>query len=436
MGAQVAFNGASYVSFPDGSASFLVGALPTGENQKITITKNGFKTKTIYLENLNPYTQTVVRLEPQNSLANILPAISTGSDTINGPMISFLGKEFSLFSFEGKIDLPFNSSLSVSNDYEDKTIRLVGGISDGFSVNPDPNDTYWSESYREVKSFVQRCGKTVDTTKLWNQYSSLRGKLKKMGTGVGLDCKGSIALYAEFDYSSGQMVLREGGLVLIAEATLSQSIPFAPLPIFYLKFELGGKFAGQLSWILSGSGNLGPSGEFELQVKPKIGVGAGVDKIVLNAGVDHLIYISTSADTGTMGTDFTVSLEAGPVTATATDNWTIAAGDTVTGAEVVSGLSTTDGSGETITLGNTNITAIVAGTVGTIIDNTACIVQGTYDASTGVFTVGAGLNTGADSMLVWDNDSTVTIDYNVVILTGVNATVEGYLTAAAGVLTM
>jgi hypothetical protein len=88
-------------------------------------------------------------------------------------------------------------------------------------------------------------------------------------------------------------------------------------------------------------------------------------------------------------------------------------------------------------LGNTRITG--AGkftTTGQVTDDTASIVQGTYDAATGIFTVGAGRNTGADSLLLWDSASTTALEIEAVVLVGVNATEAAFFAHATGTLTM
>ena len=61
---------------------------------------------------------------------------------------------------------------------------------------------------------------------------------------------------------------------------------------------------------------------------------------------------------------------------------------------------------------------------------------GTYDATTGIFTVGAGRTTGEDSLLLWDSDSTAGLEIEAVVLVGVNATEANYFAAASGVLAM
>jgi hypothetical protein len=112
-------------------------------------------------------------------------------------------------------------------------------------------------------------------------------------------------------------------------------------------------------------------------------------------------------------------------------------GDTVTGAERILDFSNTDGSGESIVLGNTNITTFT--NTGRVQDNTASIVQGVYDAISGIFTVGAGRTTGEDSLLLWDSDATAGLEIEAVVLVGVNATEASYFTSGvslSGILAM
>ena len=53
-------------------------------------------------------------------------------------------------------------------------------------IGASGNDSaYWSQSYQQVKSLYQEVtGKKVDTTKLWNRFSSLRGNLKKVNANM------------------------------------------------------------------------------------------------------------------------------------------------------------------------------------------------------------------------------------------------------------
>jgi Ca2+-binding RTX toxin-like protein len=156
--------------------------------------------------------------------------------------------------------------------------------------------------------------------------------------------------------------------------------------------------------------------------------GAGLDVMTLGDGVDRVVFASGDAGRGTglslsNYTDKDTAMSGG-----------VNVGDTVTGAERITDFSNTDGSGESIVLGNVTITAFV--NTGFVLNNTASIVQGTYDATTSIFTVGAGRTTGEDSLLLWDSDSTGGLEIEAVVLVGVNATEANYFGAASGILAM
>ena len=157
--------------------------------------------------------------------------------------------------------------------------------------------------------------------------------------------------------------------------------------------------------------------------------GQGLDIITLGDGVDRVVFATTDAGRGT-GLSFSNytnkdTLMSGPVNG----------GDTVTGAERILDFSNTDGSGESIDLGNVNIVTFL--NTGGVVDNTASMVQGTYDAVLGRFTVGVAHNTGEDSLLLWDSNSSSGIEIETVVLIGVNATEAGYFSATGtGILAM
>jgi Ca2+-binding RTX toxin-like protein len=140
--------------------------------------------------------------------------------------------------------------------------------------------------------------------------------------------------------------------------------------------------------------------------------GAGADYLVAGSGVDTFVYATATGATAT---------------ATLATALTLAENDTIVGAEVISGIA----AGDKLDLGHATATA-AAGLV--VAADKYVIAQGTYNASTGTFTVGASGTTGADSILYWDTDSgTGLVQAGFVVLLGVVTAEEG--TATAGVIT-
>jgi len=145
--------------------------------------------------------------------------------------------------------------------------------------------------------------------------------------------------------------------------------------------------------------------------------GAGVDDLTGGAGNDTFVYaIGDASVLGFTEVGGTGSLVIAPD-----------AGDTFTGTEVIRDLIT----GDTLNLGNASL-AVDAGAPGTLEANEFIIIQGTFTA--GVFTVGAGLNTGPDSLLIYDADATAGVQQAAIVLVGVTSAEEGGIVNATGVL--
>ena len=118
----------------------------------------------------------VISTEDKKYITNIeksLPNFSNlGSAELKGPEISIGNNTFNIFKQKMSMDLSFfdAANMTVNIDAKNKTAEVLLGIKSNNSatVKKDPNDTYWRESYQEVKSLVKSCGGKVNTTKLWN----------------------------------------------------------------------------------------------------------------------------------------------------------------------------------------------------------------------------------------------------------------------------
>jgi hypothetical protein len=154
---------------------------------------------------------------------------------------------------------------------------------------------------------------------------------------------------------------------------------------------------------------------------------AGYDNLTGGAGNDNFVYnVATSSQFAAETFGATAWVDKDTVATGA-----IVAGETVTTVEVINGIVT----GDTITTGNAALIAD-AGTANMLEDNEYLIVQGDYVAATGVFTVGVGLNTGADSLLIFDADAAATFEWQAVVLLGVTSAEEAAIVNTAGVLSV
>ena len=232
--------------------------------------------------------------EDKKYITNIeksLPNFSNlGSAELNGPEISIGNNTFNIFKQKMSMDLSFfdAANMTVNIDAKNKTAEVLLGIKSNNSatVKKDPNDTYWRESYQEVKSLVKSCGGKVNTTKLWNQFSKLRGKLKKVNGSAAFHVNGNAVGYVKLKLDDNGSVIgfEEGGMTTALEAGGSVKVPL--WWIVYSEFGVSGSVDGKICLTMNPQKVITPSGELNLAIKPHITLGADAVVVDIKGGIE------------------------------------------------------------------------------------------------------------------------------------------------------
>lgn len=218
------------------------------------------------------------------NLNTLVNNVSFAGADISGPTVTIAGKTFSLFSVPASMDIKLGDKVQAKVDDEKKTIQVLIGF-DKFSgsakLDPSENSTaYWSESYKQVKSlYTGVTGNKVDSTKLWNQFSKLRGRLKKMDCSMGVNASASAAGYIEFSYASGEIIYSSGGVILEANLGTSVDYKLPPCPAVYVTFGVEAGFNGRLSLVRESTMNYTPALNAGIDLTATLGVGAGSKKL-------------------------------------------------------------------------------------------------------------------------------------------------------------
>ena len=237
-----------------------------------------------------PYVST----EDKKYITNIeksLPNFSNlGSAELKGPEISIGNNTFNIFKQKMSMDLSFfdAANMTVNIDAKNKTAEVLLGIKSNnrATVKKDPNDTYWRKSYQEVKSLVKSCGGKVNTTKLWNQFSKLRGKLKKVNGSAAFHVDGNAVGYVKLKLDDNGSVIgfEEGGMTAALEAGGSVKVPL--WWIVYSEFGVSGSVDGKICLTMNPQKVITPSGELNLAIKPHIALGADAVVINIKGGIE------------------------------------------------------------------------------------------------------------------------------------------------------
>ena len=232
--------------------------------------------------------------EDKKYITNIeksLPDFSNlGSAELKGPEISIGNNTFNIFKQKMSMDLSFfdAANMTVNIDAKNKTAEVLLGIKskNSATVKKDPNDTYWRESYQEVKSLVKSCGGKVNTTKLWNQFSKLRGKLKKVNGSAAFHVNGNAAGYVKLKLDDNGSVIgfEEGGMTAALEAGGSVKVPL--WWIVYSEFGVSGSVDGKICLTMNPQKVITPSGELNLAIKPHITLGADAVVVDIKGGIE------------------------------------------------------------------------------------------------------------------------------------------------------
>ena len=234
--------------------------------------------KTSVVDYMNETTENFIHendFVKQLDVKNLLDDINIGGEKLSSPTMNILGKKVSLLNMDADVKLSVSDSIQAVYNQKNQTVEILIGfkqMDDSATIGPDGNTTtYWSESYQQVKNLYQNAtGKKVNTTKLWNQYSKLRGKLKKQNASLGIRASASVMGYLEFSCGSGKPVFSKGGIVTELKTGADYTFHWAPpFSAVYTRIGVGVNSEGNLKVKYNEakkyvfSGDLGVDGSLE-----------------------------------------------------------------------------------------------------------------------------------------------------------------------------
>ena len=273
--------------------------------QKVKVTRIGYKVVHYTGMPWSSLSENVVELESavsiEPAIKDMFPNISLDQSTLYGPQVSMFGVDFNLFESKIAFDLPLLSDFVVKYDENTQTYKILIGFKDEYKAelkNSEANGSYWTESYQQVKSLVKACGGKVDNTKLWNQFSKLRGKLKSVDGSAAFGVKGKITGFIELKYNEGDWALVDGGVVANLTASAKMRMPLCY--IFYAEFGLAGSVEGKLNFTLNNQKTYDMSGSIGLSVTPSVALGANAVVLDVQGGLSGTLNCTFSFPAQTM----------------------------------------------------------------------------------------------------------------------------------------
>lgn len=285
---DVSVNGVSFLTDTNGCISIDTGDSDEMETE-ISFSYPNYKTETKYLYELNAYGLNTISLSMDYGISGMLSDICLTGEDICGPGVDILGQHFSFFSFENKLEIPLAGvSINTKLDKKSHTLKATLGLKGGYTVSND--DEKFDDDYKSLKDFFKNTGKK-DFAAAEKTFNKIKNELETYDGSLGWKSEMKIAGFVEFDYSTGKMIFKDGGVMVSAEASVSEEIPF--WWIFYGKFTIGGSVNAKLQLSQENSGILLPNSEFEIAAKPTMAAG-------IKAASKKIAYIEGGID-GTIG---------------------------------------------------------------------------------------------------------------------------------------
>ena len=172
---------------------------------------------------------------------------------------------------------------SVCYDAESQTVKYLLGISDeekaklDASVNAE-GDSYWKNSYQQLKTYVKNCGINKGGRDLYNDFRKVRKQLRKTNASLGLATEGYIAGYLEFSVASGELEFVEGAITATMETSVNVKTPIYGT-IIYAEIGLAGEVGTELVIKADTMKNIALEGNVNLALKPSAGLVADLKVI-------------------------------------------------------------------------------------------------------------------------------------------------------------
>lgn len=302
-GASVTFDGKLVgTTGADGSFTLKIGE-KEDLNKQVSFSKSGYTIETRRLYELNAYVINNISMQNGFDLSQFLAKLQFEKETVTGPSVTILGKTFSFFSFEAGIDIS-DVSFKVNQDTNDKKIRYILGIGDGVEVD---NNSWFLSNFKEFKEFYSY----FSNSDINYRYNKIRNKLKKFDGSVGFESELSVAGYIEFDYSTGDLIFKEGGLVVLSESAVSQDVPFAYICYATFKIKCSSEFKLYLE--REEVGVFQPSATIGITATPSLGLGARLvskDVASIEAGINGRISGQVSFPASVLREGLTLNISA------------------------------------------------------------------------------------------------------------------------------
>ena len=228
-----------------------------------------------------------------NNLNSLLSNVTLCDTTVYGPTVNIFGRDFCPLKFDANAVLDLAGlSKNITIDEDKKTVHVILGkknVNGQASVVQTTKmcDASWSKQYNEIKDLYKTMtgfdmkGSSGGVNN-WNRFEKMKAQLNHLKCDFIIDADMSVLGYLDFDYQTGNLKFKEGGLI----ETASLGMQLKHGTVLYAVLSLKGTEKGTIKAQVSSSGKIEPYMSLapSLTAMAKIGGNIGIAKI--EGGID------------------------------------------------------------------------------------------------------------------------------------------------------
>ncbi len=173
-------------------------------------------------------------------LDSLLSSVTLCDTVIKGPTFDLPGKgEICPLQFDAKAVLDLTGlSKNITINKENKSVHVIlGKLNKNGSASvvqtTDMCDASWSEQYNDIKDLYKTMtGYDMSSRKNWNRFEKMKGELNRFHCDMFIEADMSVVAYLDFDFHTGELKLREGGIIQSAELGVNLDYPLVGKAIY------------------------------------------------------------------------------------------------------------------------------------------------------------------------------------------------------------
>lgn len=252
----------------------------------ISIDKDGFSGRDLGVDELDSIYNSYIQ-------GSDFESGTSGTDTVHGPIVNFLGQEIELFAFDVNFDLPLDKLVLESEyDTRQQELNVIIGLDvyeysqQRYGIREKLTGEKHTKAFVEVKemvSTIKNAHSGVDNPEFKRRFRDIKGCLYDRGFNMGIYTNGYVVGYMTISFKGEKPILKTSEIAFIGEARAEFYYP-TNIPTLTIRLAIEGSIEGGLGFVLQND-KYSLGGHMSVALEPSLGACINIYAAKATAGV-------------------------------------------------------------------------------------------------------------------------------------------------------